>query len=172
MVHQPGPTNGFRAARINHITKPKVPPPRIATNNEPSLFNFPYPCTCCSPVRADLSPNFSYPHARGESIPPRRIGPRRWSGSPLDPTRPVDRHLADKWLCEAERKAGLEHLPGGAWHPFRRKVATELKGAPDKDVMALLGWRDLQSLKEAYQHADPASMLVALESRRELREAR
>lgn len=92
--------------------------------------------------------------------------------APLDPTRPVDRHLANRWLREAERLAGLEHLPGGAWHPCRRKAATELKGAPDKDVMALLGWRDLQSLKDAYQHADPASMLVALESRRELREAR
>jgi hypothetical protein len=39
-------------------------------------------------------------------------------------------------------------------------------------VMALLGWTDLRSLKSAYQHADPATMLAALESRGELREVR
>jgi hypothetical protein len=38
--------------------------------------------------------------------------------------------------------------------------------------MELLGWKDIQSLKAAYQHADAAGMLVALETRRELREAR
>ena len=38
--------------------------------------------------------------------------------------------------------------------------------------MQLLGWTDLRSLKTVYQHADAESMLIALESRRELREAR
>jgi len=38
--------------------------------------------------------------------------------------------------------------------------------------MALGGWRDYKALKKAYQHADPEGMLLALESRRELREAR
>ena len=46
------------------------------------------------------------------------------------------------------------------------------KGTPDKDVMELLGWTDLRSLKNAYQHADPETMLVTLQSRGELREAR
>jgi integrase len=89
-----------------------------------------------------------------------------WPDVPITPAAraAVEAVLRERpGIGKAERKAGLEHLPGGAWHPFRRKAATELKGAPDKDVMALLGWRDLQSLKEAYQHADPASMLVALE---------
>jgi hypothetical protein len=68
-----------------------------------------------------------------------------------------------------ENRAGLQHLSGGLWHPFRRKAATEMKGFPDKDVMALLGWNDSRSLKTAYQHADPNTMLMALENRRELR---
>lgn len=80
--------------------------------------------------------------------------------------------FADRWLREAEKLAALEPQEGGLWHPFRRKAATELKGAPDKDVMALLGWSDLRSLKTAYQHADPTTMLTALESRQELREVR
>jgi hypothetical protein len=37
--------------------------------------------------------------------------------------------------------------------------------------MELLGWRDHRSLKSAYQHADPEGMIVALQSRRELRGA-
>jgi integrase len=92
--------------------------------------------------------------------------------SPRDPSKPMDRHLANRWLRKAEKLAGLEHQPGGGWHTFRRKAATELKGTPDKDVMALLGWSDIQSLKQAYQHADPETMLMALENRRERREAR
>jgi hypothetical protein len=48
-------------------------------------------------------------------------------------------------------------------------AATELKCAPDKDVMGLLG-SDTRSLKMAYQHADSETMLEALESRREPRE--
>lgn len=91
--------------------------------------------------------------------------------APENPTRAMDRHLADRWLRHAERLAGLEPQEGSLWHAFRRKAATELKGAPDKDVMALLGWTDLRSLKSAYQHADAETMLVALENRRQLREA-
>jgi integrase len=92
--------------------------------------------------------------------------------SPRDPSRPMDRHLADRWLRKAENLAGLETQKGSLWHAFRRKAATELKHAADKDVQALLGWRDLRSMKQAYQHADPEGMLEAIESRRELREAR
>jgi integrase len=100
------------------------------------------------------------------------FSPRRTLSAPEAPTRPLDGHLADKWLREAEKLAGLEPQQGGLWHLFRRKAATELKGQSDKDVMELLGWTDLRSLKSAYQHADPATMLAALESRRELREVR
>jgi integrase len=100
------------------------------------------------------------------------IGPAPIFPSPKDRTQPVSRYLAGEWLLEAEKLAGLEHEPGGGWHSFRRKAATEMKHAPDVDVMHALGWTDLRSLKTAYQHADPATMLVALENRGELREVR
>ena len=45
-------------------------------------------------------------------------------------------------LLVAEEKAGLEHLKGGAWHPFRRKWAPERKDLPPVDVKATGGWRD------------------------------
>ncbi len=44
-------------------------------------------------------------------------------------------------------------------------MATELKHAPDKDVMELLGWTDLRRVKSAYQHADAETMLVTLQTR-------
>lgn len=83
----------------------------------------------------------------------------------------MDRYLADKWLREVERLAGLKPQKGSLWHACRRKVATELKGAQEKDVMAFLGWTDYRSFKTAYQHADPETMLLALENRRELHQA-
>jgi len=101
-----------------------------------------------------------------------RIGRAPLFPAPENPTKPVDRHLPDRWLREAEMLAELTPQEGGLWHPFRRKAATELKSAPDKDVMALLGWTDLRSLKTAYQQADQATMLTALQNRAELREAR
>ncbi|HVT40513.1 MAG TPA: hypothetical protein VHE78_15830 [Gemmatimonadaceae bacterium] len=39
--------------------------------------------------------------------------------------QPMDRHLFDKWLVVAEKKAELPKLRGGLWHPYRRKWATE-----------------------------------------------
>ncbi|MGH7564876.1 MAG: tyrosine-type recombinase/integrase [Gemmatimonadota bacterium] len=100
------------------------------------------------------------------------IGPVPLFPSPKGRAQPLSRYLAGKWLLEAEKLAGLEHEPGGGWHSFRRKAATEMKHAPDVDVMQALGWTDLRSLKTAYQHADPETMLVALERRGELREVR
>jgi integrase len=99
------------------------------------------------------------------------IGPAPLFPSPKNLSEPMDRHLADKWLREAEELAGLTSQKGGLWHPYRRKAATELKGFPDKDVMQLQGWKDPRSLKQAYQHADAEGMLAAIEGRREYREA-
>ena len=47
--------------------------------------------------------------------------------SPGDPTKPMTRHLADKWLRKAERLAGLEPLKGSLWHAYRRKWGSERK---------------------------------------------
>ncbi len=79
--------------------------------------------------------------------------------APGDPTRPMSRHLADKWLRKAEKLAGLEPLRGSLWHAYRRKWASERKHLPDVDVAAAGGWRDTVSLKRAYQRADPETLM-------------
>ena len=92
--------------------------------------------------------------------------------SPGDPRRPMTRHLADKWLRKAERLAGLAPQNGSLWHAYRRKWATERKHHPDVDVAAAGGWKSVQSLKTAYQQADPETMLRVVLNPNELRDDR
>jgi integrase len=87
-----------------------------------------------------------------------------------DPTQPIRKELAYTWLREAETLAKLEHLPHGGWHMFRRAWATARKGLPDVDVMAVGGWSDVASLKQAYQQPDPATMFKVATEATELRE--
>lgn len=87
---------------------------------------------------------------------------------PLRPTRPIDRHLARDWLVEGERLAGVAHLEGGSFHPYRRKWGTERKHHPTADVMAAGGWRDERSLKESYQMSDEETTLAVLNEPRKL----
>jgi hypothetical protein len=74
--------------------------------------------------------------------------------SPNDSTRPVSVQIARDWLRHAENLADLEALPGGAWHPFRRRWATERKHLSPKDVAAVGGWVDTTTLQKCYQVAD------------------
>jgi integrase len=78
--------------------------------------------------------------------------------SPTDPTRPVMRQVADGWLRDAETRAQLERLPGGLWHPFRRRWATQRKNLSAKDVAAVGGWVDTATLQRCYQLADESTM--------------
>ena len=91
--------------------------------------------------------------------------------APGDPTKPVSRHLAAKWLQEAEKLAGLEKLDGSLWHSYRRKWATERKHLPDADVAAAGGWTNSNTLRLVYQQADQETMLRVVLERGELREA-
>ncbi len=88
-----------------------------------------------------------------------------------DPSVPIRKDIVDKWLIKAEQAAGLEHLRGGIWHPYRRKWATERKDLPVKDVAAAGGWRSLQALQECYQAADKQTTLAVVLGGGELREA-
>lgn len=54
----------------------------------------------------------------------------------------MDRHLFDKWLWVAEKKAKLKKLDGAQWHAYRRKWATKRKRLNPKDVAAAGGWKD------------------------------
>jgi integrase len=79
--------------------------------------------------------------------------------SPNDQSKPLSLELASAWLRRAEDLAGLEHLEGGGWHPFRRGWVTSRKHLPDVDVAAVGGWSELTSLKLCYQQPDMETML-------------
>lgn len=74
--------------------------------------------------------------------------------NPHDASKPLDRYVLRRWLREAEELAGLPHLQGGAWHPFRRGWATAHKHFPDVDVARLGGWRDVATMLKCYTRAD------------------
>jgi len=92
--------------------------------------------------------------------------------SPEDPAQPMSRHLARDWWQRAEAAAGIARVPGRGWHSIRRKFATELKGASLKDLCALGGWKDHNTILKCYQQPDPDTMRVALEKRGTLRSVR
>jgi len=78
-------------------------------------------------------------------------------------SKAVTRRLAEKWLVEAERRAGQPKLRGGIFHPYRRLWATERKHLPDIDVAEGGGWTGTKAMKLAYQSATPAGVLAAIE---------
>ena len=82
--------------------------------------------------------------------------------------RPIDRHLANRWLRRAESVAGIEHEIGRGWHSFRRAWASARKHLPDVDVAAAGGWKDTTTMKRCYQQADAASVfdVVTLKNQR------
>jgi hypothetical protein len=64
----------------------------------------------------------------------------------------------DHRLRKASEQAGLQSPPGGLWHAWRRKWATERKGMSLKDVAQAGGWRDETTLLKSYQQADEATL--------------
>jgi integrase len=87
-----------------------------------------------------------------------------WVFRQVHKQQPWHRTEFDIALRKAERKAELEPLLGGLWHPYRRKWATERKSLPLPDVMAAGGWKDTQTLLTCYQHADEQTMLRVMEA--------
>jgi len=69
-------------------------------------------------------------------------------------------------LAKAETLARLPKLARGGFHPFRRLWASERRHLPAQDVAAAGGWRSLEVLRHAYQHADAAGMMSVVESPR------
>lgn len=82
----------------------------------------------------------------------------------------MDRHLFDRWLSYAEKKAKLPKLDGSLWHAYRRKWAIERKHLPLKDVAAAGGWKDVSTLLEVYQQSDEGSVLAVTSVTLKLRE--
>ncbi len=91
--------------------------------------------------------------------------------SPRKPSRHISKDRVRRWLLYAEELAGVEKQQGSLWHAYRRKWATERKHLPDTDVMQAGGWSNIESLKTAYQHADPKTMLQVMTEPIPLREA-
>lgn len=77
---------------------------------------------------------------------------------PKDAANPITEHYVRRWLEQAERRAGLEHLPGTLWHSYRRKWATERKHLPSVDVAAAGGWTNPRTLETIYQQPDAEGM--------------
>ncbi len=81
----------------------------------------------------------------------------------------MSRHLARDWWERTEWAAGIARVQGRGWHSLRRKFATELKAASLKDLCALGGCKDHNTILKCYQQPDPEMMRVALENRGTLR---
>jgi integrase len=86
------------------------------------------------------------------------------------PDVPMDRHLFDRWLAHAERKAKLPKLAGGLWHPYRRKWATERKHLSITDVAAAGGWQDTATLLTCYQQPTNDTLLAVMSEERKVRD--
>jgi hypothetical protein len=82
----------------------------------------------------------------------------------------MDRHLFDRWLAHAERKAKLPKLAGGLWHPYRRKWATERKHLSITDVAAAGGWQDTATLLTCYQQPTNDALLAVMSEERKVRD--
>lgn len=80
----------------------------------------------------------------------------------------ISRHLARDWLERAEDLAGVEHMDGGDFHPYRRAWATSRKHLPEADVMHVGGWTDRRSLQLSYQKADEETILAVVNEPRKL----
>jgi integrase len=95
------------------------------------------------------------------------VGDALFFPAPNNPSKPVKVEIASDWLRRAEKMAGLDPLAGGIWHPFRRRWATERKHMSPKDVAAVGGWTDTQTLQKCYQVADEETMeAVVMQARR------
>jgi integrase len=86
--------------------------------------------------------------------------------SPKDPAKPVSIYLARSWLLRAYERAGIKREPGGLWHPFRRKWATQRKEYPLRDVAAAGGWSDVQTLLTCYQQPDPETLRAVVDGKK------
>jgi integrase len=76
----------------------------------------------------------------------------------------INKEIAGYWLTKAEKLAKLPKLARGGFHPFRHMLASERRHLPAQDVAAAGGWRSLEMMRNAYQHADAATMLTVVES--------
>lgn len=61
---------------------------------------------------------------------------------------PISRHVPRKWWERAWKLAELPKSERYGWHALRRAFATDLKTTPLKDLAALGGWKDTNTILE------------------------
>lgn len=91
--------------------------------------------------------------------------------APRDPSKPIDRHLPDRWLRKAEKLANVDPHEGSLWHAYRRRWATVRKHLSATDVAEAGGWAGPETLQRVYQQADQETMYEVVEGGGELRAA-
>jgi integrase len=110
------------------------------------------------------------PEAREAVMSALARGPSPFGNAPLfpspgNPNEPVSRWRLDTWLRAGEKKAALEPLEGGLWHPYRRKFATDMVNVPDRIVAKLGGWKTPRTL-DLYSQPSEEVLAEALGGRR------
>jgi integrase len=91
-----------------------------------------------------------------------RVGDAPLFPARSDGARAAHKVLAGYWLRRAELRAELPKMERGAWHAFRRLWASERRHLPAQDVAAGGGWRSLEVMRTAYQHADALGVYAAV----------
>lgn len=91
-----------------------------------------------------------------------RVGDVPLFPAPADPSKPIHRDRASKWLRRAEALAEVPKFTGGLWHPYRRLWGSERKHLPDRVVAEAGGWRDTRSLKRSYQYTEARAIAAAV----------
>ena len=80
--------------------------------------------------------------------------------------KPIPEKTMDEWLRRAEALAGVPHLKGGLWHPYRRSWATSYEGESDVIVAAMGGWEDINVMKASYQKVTATAIVRVAQNRR------
>jgi hypothetical protein len=84
------------------------------------------------------------------------------------PDQPMDRHLFDKWLHVAERKAELPRL-AGSLYPCRRKWATEETITRSRTSLRQAAGR-IWRHAHRYKHPDGGTLLAVISEPRKVRD--
>lgn len=91
--------------------------------------------------------------------------------SPKREGKPWSRWHARDLLERAEKRAGVEAMDGGDFHPYRRKWSSERRHHAWADIAALSGRKDRRTFERSYAKADAAGVLaVAVNDPRKLAE--
>jgi integrase len=91
--------------------------------------------------------------------------------TPADPTVPIRRDVADKWLLKAEELAKVRKQNGSLWHAYRRKWVTEREEHPLSAIAGAGGWSDTQTIEKCYLKTKPETILAVVTEPKRLRHA-